>query len=192
MNIILIDPILDTVHIAETHILNLFRTLLQTKGLLFVFVCVVGLSLATASGYAQASHTATINVSPIAVVGVSSGVVSLSITGAGVVAGVDQMTVTNQSTTLSWGANTSTAKISVNTNLASQKYQLQVQAVSITGVPSSAGITAPVVTVTSTSTDFMTGIGLKRGTCSLLYTGIALASQGIGSDSHTITFTITN
>jgi hypothetical protein len=49
------------------------------------------------------------------------------------------------------------------------------------------------VTLTRTSTDFMTGIGLKRGTCTLLYTGIAPASKGVGTDSHTtITFTITN
>jgi hypothetical protein len=73
-----------------------------------------------------------------------------------------------------------------------QKYTLQVQAVNITGVPSSSGINAPLVTLSTASSDFMTGIGLKRGTCSLLYTGTALASAGVGSDSHTITFTITN
>jgi hypothetical protein len=152
----------------------------------------IGLLVAMPTLQAQVSHSATVTVAPIAVVGVSSGTVSLSINGAGVVAGVDQMTVTNQSTTLSWGANTSTAKIAVKTNLNPQKYALQVQAINITGVPSSSGVTAPVVALATTSKDFMTGIGLMRGTCNLLYTGIALASQGIGSDSHTITFTITN
>ena len=103
------------------------------------------------------------------------------------------MTVTDQATTLSWGANTSTAKIAVKTSLAVQKYTLTVQAININGVPSSAGITAPVVTLKTTSTDFLTGIGLKRGTCTLLYTGSAPASKGVGTDSHTtITFTITN
>jgi len=149
--------------------------------------------LESASLFAQSSaHVALVNVSPIAVVGVSSGVVSLNITGAGVVAGASQMTVTDQSTTLSWSANTSTAKISVNTSLSSPKFTLQVQAVSVTGVPSAAGISAPNVTLSTTSQDFMTGVGLKRGTCNLLYTGIALASAGDGSESHTITFTITN
>jgi hypothetical protein len=143
--------------------------------------------------FAQASHAAKVTVPNLAVVSVSSGVVSLAITGVGVVAGVDPMTVTNQTTTLSWGANTSTAKIAVKTSLALQKYTLTVQAININGVPSSTGITAPVVTLTTTSTDFMTGIGLKRGTCTLLYTGIAPASKGVGTDSHTtITFTITN
>jgi hypothetical protein len=141
---------------------------------------------------AQDNHNVKVTVPNIAVVGVSSGVVSLAITGAGVVAGVDPMTVTSQATTLSWGANTATAKISVKSSLSSQKYTLQVQGVNITGVPSSTGIVAPVVTLTTTSTDFLTGIGLKRGTCTLLYTGIAHAADGVGNDNHTITFTITN
>jgi hypothetical protein len=141
---------------------------------------------------AQDSHTVTVSFPQLAVVGVSSGAVGLSITGAGVVAGVDPMTVTNQATTLSWGANTATAKISVKTNLAVQKYTLTVQAININGIPSSAGIAAPVVTITTTSKDFMTGIGLKRGSCTLQYTGLAPASKGVGTDSHTITFTITN
>jgi hypothetical protein len=142
---------------------------------------------------AQASHAAKVTVPQLAVVGVSTGVVNLAITGAGVVAGTDPMTVTDQTTVMSWGANTSTAKIAVKTSLAVQKYTLTVQAVSINGIPSSAGITAPVVTLTTVSTDFMTGIGLKRGTCNLLYTGIAPASKGVGTDTHTtITFTITN
>lgn len=164
----------------------------RISDLSFVLLCLVSVSLSTSTVYSQVSHTARVTVSPIAVVGVSSGIVSLNITGAGVVAGVNQMTVTDQATTLSWGANSSTAKISVKSNLASQKYTLQVQAVSITGIPTSTGIAAPVVTLSTMSQDFLTGIGQKRGTCNLLYTGIALASAGKGSDSHTITFTITN
>jgi hypothetical protein len=192
LNLILIDPILNAVDIVKAHISAGLKKLPHVRGLSFVLMFTVGLFLSTPRADAQASHTATVNVSQIAVVGVSSGVVSLSITGAGVVAGVNQMTATDQSTTMSWGANTSTAKIAVKTSLVVQKYTLQVQAINITGVPSSSGITAPVVTLTTTSTDFMTGIGLKRGTCNLLYTGTALASAGVGSDSHTITFTITN
>ena len=192
LNIILIDPILDPVDNFMMHTPTHFRKLLRTRELLSVCISILGSLLTVPGVQAQVSHAATITVSNIAVVGVSSGVVSLSITGAGAVAGVNQMTTTNQSTTLSWGANTSTAKISVKTSLVTQKYTLQVQAVNITGVPSSSGIAAPVVTLSTTSTDFMTGIGLKRGTCNLLYTGIALASKGIGSESHTITFTITN
>jgi hypothetical protein len=171
----------------------MLRKLLKAKGLSLFSLMAVEILLFATNAYAQSSsHIAQVNVSQIAVVGVGPGAVSLNITGVGIVAGVNQMTVTDQTTTLSWGANTSTAKISVKTSLGSPKFTLTVQAVSITGVPSSAGISAPTVTLSTTSQDFMTGIGLKRGTCNLLYTGIALASNGTGTDSHTITFTITN
>lgn len=168
------------------------RKSLHFKLAVLLPVLVTSLLLLHTEARAQAKHTVKVTVPNLAVVSVSSNTVSLAITGTGVVAGVNSMTVTNQSTTLSWGANTSTALISVKTSLSTQKYTLQVQAVNIVGVPSSTGITAPVVTLTTTSTNFLTGIGLKRGTCNLLYTGTALASKGIGSDSHTITFTITN
>ena len=175
------------------HIFAHLRNSLPSKPAVLFPILLTSLLLLPSGVFAQDSHTVKVTFPQLAVVGVSSGVVSLPITGAGVVAGVDPMTVTNQATTLSWGANTSTAKIAVKTSLAVQKYTLTVQAININGVPSSTGITAPVVTVTTTSKDFMTGIGLKRGTCNLLYTGIAHAMDGVGTDSHnTITFTITN
>jgi hypothetical protein len=168
------------------------RKSLQHKLTVLLPLVLTCLLFTPSHAFAQVSHNVKVTVPNIAVVGVSSGVVSLAITGAGVVAGVDPMTVTSQATTLSWGANTATAKISVKTSLLAQKYTLQVQAINITGVPSSTGIVAPVVTLTTTSANFLTGIGLKRGTCSLLYTGIAHAVDGVGNDNHTITFTITN
>jgi hypothetical protein len=193
LNLILIDPILDSVNTTMTHIFANLENSLRYQSAVLLPISLIFLLLMPSCLFAQASHTAKVTVSNIAVVSVSSGVVSLAINGTGVVAGVDPMTVTNQATTLSWGANTSTAKIAVKTSLAVQKYTLTVQAININGVPSSSGISAPVVTLTTTSNDFMTGIGLKRGTCTLLYTGIAHAMDGVGTDTHTkITFTITN
>ena len=192
LNLILIDPILSSVNTTMMHIFANLRNSLRFQSAVLLFVLLTFLLLLPSGLLAQASHNVKTTVQQLAVVSVSQGSVTLAITGAGVVAGVDPMTVTDQATTLSWGANTPTAKIAVKTSLAVQKYTLTVQAININGVPSSAGIIAPVVTLTRTSTDFMTGIGLKRGTCNLLYTGIALASAGKGSDSHTITFTITN
>ena len=175
------------------HIFANLRNSLRFQSAVLLFVLLTFLLLLPSGLLAQASHNVKTTVQQLAVVSVSQGSVTLAITGAGVVAGVDPMTVTDQATTLSWGANTPTAKIAVKTSLAVQKYTLTVQAININGVPSSAGIIAPVVTLTRTSTDFMTGIGLKRGTCNLLYTGIAPASKGVGIDNHaTITFTITN
>jgi hypothetical protein len=193
LNLILNDPILSSVDTTMVHIFGCLRKSFTLKPAVLLSILLISLLLLPSGIFAQASHTAKVTVPNLAVVSVSSGVVSLSITGAGVVAGVDPMTVTNQATTLSWGANTSTAKIAVKTSLGVQKYTLTVQAININGVPSSTGITAPVVTLTTTSKDFMTGIGLKRGTCNLLYTGIAHAIDGVGTDTHTtITFTITN
>jgi hypothetical protein len=180
------------VNTTVLHIFAQFRKTFPLKPVVLLPILLIALLFFPSLNFAQASHKPKVIVPQLAVVGVSSGVVSLAITGVGVVAGVDPMTVTHSTTTLSWGANTATAKIAVMTSLAVQKYTLTVQAISITGVPSTTGITAPAVTLSTTSTDFMTGIGLKRGTCNLLYTGIAHAADGVGSDSHTITFTITN
>jgi hypothetical protein len=193
LNLILIDPILSSVNTTIMHIFANLRNSLRFQSAVLLLVLLTYLLLLPSGLIAQASHNVKTTVQQLAVVSVSSGSVSLAITGAGVVAGMDPMTVTNQATTMSWGANTSTAKIAVKTSLAAQKYTLTVQAININGIPSSAGITAPIVTLTRTSTDFLTGIGLKRGTCSLLYTGIAHAADGVGTDTHTtITFTITN
>jgi hypothetical protein len=193
LNLILIDPILRSVNTTMMHIFANLRNSLRFQSAVLLFVLLTFLLLLPLGLLAQASHNVKTTFQPLAVVSVSQGSVSLAITGAGVVAGTDPMTVTDQATTLSWGANTATAKIAVKTSLAVQKYTLTVQAININGIPSSAGISAPVVTLTRTSTDFMTGIGLKRGTCNLRYTGIAHAIDGVGTDSHTtITFTITN
>jgi hypothetical protein len=191
LNLILIDPILSLVENTMVHIFAHRRKRFPFKSAVSFPILLISVLLLPSGIFAQVSHKPKVTVPQLAVVGVSSGVVSLAITGSGVVAGVDPMTITNQATTLSWGANTLTAKIAVKTSLAVQKYTLTVQAINITGVPSSSGIT--VVTLTTTSSNFMTGIGLKRGTCTLLYTGIAHAIDGVGTDSHaTITFTITN
>jgi hypothetical protein len=39
--------------------------------------------------------------------------------------------------------------------------------------------------------DLILNIGRSQGSCTLRYTVTALASKGIGTDSHTITFTVT-
>jgi hypothetical protein len=39
--------------------------------------------------------------------------------------------------------------------------------------------------------DLVLNVGRSLGNCTLKYTGTALASQGVGTDVHTITFTVT-
>ena len=131
------------------------------------------------------SHTVTVQVSTIVAVQVSSGTVNMNITGASTVAGQDQMTIIDQSTNLLWGINSSAKKITVNTSVAAQQYTLKLLAVSPT-----VGTASSEVTLSTTATDFMLNVGRSSGSCSLKYTGIALASQGTGSDAHSITFTV--
>ncbi|MCX6135160.1 MAG: hypothetical protein NTU47_15220 [Ignavibacteriales bacterium] len=140
-----------------------------------------------AQPYGSASRTVSVSVSTITNVAVT-GNVSLTIGLANVTAGVDLMgPVTSTATSLLWGINSSLKKISVRGVVAvpPQKYILKVLAVSPT-----TGTAAPEVTVSTTDTDFMTNVGRSSGTCTLQYSGYALASKGTGSDSYTITFTI--
>ena len=135
--------------------------------------------------YGSGQHTVTVQVSQITLVKVTSGTVNLNIAAASVVAGQDQMSVTDQSTGLLWGVNGSARKITVATNLAAPHYTLEIQALSPTQ-----GTAAPQVTLKTTAQDFLLNIGRSSGTSTLQYTGVALASQGTGSDAHTITFTV--
>ena len=130
-------------------------------------------------------HTVTVQVSVITAVQVSSGTVNMNITGASTVAGQDQMSVVDQTTSLLWGINSNLKKITVNTTLALPVYTLKVLAAGPT-----TGTAASEVTLNTTAADFLTNVGRSSGSCTLKYTGMALASQGIGSDAHTITFTI--
>jgi hypothetical protein len=109
------------------------------------------------------------------------------ITGAGVVAGQDQMSVVDASTSLLWGVNSSTKKITVQTNLGAPLFALKLVALNPTQ-----GTAAPEVTTSTTANDLLLDIGRSSGTCTLQYTGVALASQGTGTDSHLITFTVAN
>jgi len=159
------------------------RKIKWLPGMLFA-----GLLLHTQNAQAQIgsdSHTATVQVSTITAVQVSSGTVNMNIMGASIVAGQDQMSIVDQTTSLLWGINSSTKKITVNSNLASPIFTLKVLAFSPT-----VGTAASEVTLNTTAADFMLNVGKSSGSCTLKYTGIALASQGTGSDAHTITFTV--
>lgn len=154
--------------------------------LLSLLACVSMTCMAArAQVFGSSQRTITVQVSAITLVQVSAGVVNLSITAASVVAGQDAMTMTDQSTSLLWGTNSSGRKITVSTSLAAPKYTLRLLALNPT-----AGTAAPEVTLSTASTDLLLNIGRTSGSCSLQYTAIALASTGSGSDSHTITFTV--
>jgi hypothetical protein len=149
---------------------------------LFLAVCQ---SEAYGQTYGTANHRVTVKVQAITLLQANLGTINLNISGSNAVAGQDQMIVTDQSSTLLWGTNSSLKKITVKTNLSSPLYTLQVLAVNPT-----VGTAAPQVNLSATANDLVLNIGRSSGSCGLLYTAIALASQGTGTDAHTITFTI--
>lgn len=140
----------------------------------------------TAIAQLSDNHTVTVTVATLTALQVSSGSVSLSITGTGVAAGQDLMTSIDQSSNLLWGINSANRKITVQTNLLSQTFSLRALALNPTQ-----GTAAAEATLTTVAKDFLLNVGRSSGSCAIQYTGLALASQGTGSDSHTVTFTVT-
>ena len=147
-------------------------------------VLAVNLSAARAQ-FSSADHSVTVQVTPITVLQVSSGSVNLNIAGGNAVAGEDAMSIVDQSTSLLWGSNSSAKKISISSNLVAPVFTLKAVALNPTQ-----GLAAPEATLASTPADFLLNIGRSTGSCVIQYTGIALASQGTGTDAHTITLTI--
>ena len=142
-----------------------------------------------AFGQTSINHTIPVTVSPVSIIRVLGGDVTINITGADATAGVDQMTsAPNDASTLIWGTNSTPRKITISTNLTPQTYTLKAEARS-----PSVGSAVGEVTLSTAAYDydFITDVGRTSGNAVIRYTGIALASKGIGTDSHSITFTIT-
>ena len=95
------------------------------------------------------------------------------------------MTLSDYSTQLIWGTNSSAQKITAATDLAAPLFALQLEATNATQ-----GTPAGPVTVTTTPTDLLLNLARSSGTCTISYTALVLASQGTGTESHTITYTI--
>jgi hypothetical protein len=142
-------------------------------------------NLAYSQIYGTATNTITVKVQAITVIQISAGIINLNISGSNAIAGQDQMLTTDQTSIFSWGINSSLKKVTVKTSLAAPKFTLQLVVVNPT-----VGTAAAQVTLTTTANDLLINIGRSSGSCGLLYTAIALASQGTGTDSHTITFTV--
>lgn len=155
------------------------------RNLAFLILCWLPAAPGLAQVYGTGNHTVTIQVLPVSDVRIIGGGVSLSSSTANVTAGQNLITVTDQSTQLQWATNSSAQKITVSTNLAAPLFALKLLALNPTR-----GAAAPEITLSTTSANLITGIGRSLGTCTLQYTGVAYASQGIGTDNHVITFTV--
>lgn len=161
----------------------------QRSGTLFVRCSMLALLLCGVPDILRCQrsdhHTVMVVVQPVSVLQTSVSTVQLPLNGAGLTAGQDAMSVSDQTTVLLWGTNSSLQKISVRTNLTAQKFVTKALAVAPT-----AGTAASEVTLSAVDKDLVLAVGRSAGSATIRYTGIALASQGTGSDIHTITFTI--
>lgn len=155
---------------------------------LTLLLALVSLSqIVRAQTYGSRTGKVNVTVATINKVNVSSGSVAITITGAGTVAGQNLIgSVVNTSTTLFWGSNSASQKITVQSNLAAPTHTLKLLALNPTQ-----GTAAAEVTLSTTATNFMTNVGRTLGSCTLQYTGSALATEGTATDTHTVTFTIT-
>jgi len=167
-----------------------FRKLIDLNKALVLFALMFVAALlpqgASAQVYGTDSHNVTVTVATVNIVQVSAGTATLTLSSAAVTAGVDLMgPVTNSATSLLWGFNSSLRKVTVQTNLVAPKYILSVLAVAPTQ-----GTASPEVTLSTAAADFLINTGRSSGSCTIQYTGYALASAGSGTDTHTITFTV--
>ena len=133
----------------------------------------------------KASHTVTVTVNAINEVAITGGNVSLNISTTS--ASSDTNMATDNTCDLNWTTNQSSQKITVATNLASPNFTLSVAAQNVTG-----GTTTGNVAISATAIDFVTNIGKNIGTCNLGYTAVATSARVTGSDTHSITYTITD
>jgi len=167
-----------------------FRKPTDLNKALVLLVMILASVIVPQRAYAQLpytdSHNVTVTVATVNIVQVSAGTASLSLSSAAVTAGVDLMgPVTNTATSLLWGFNSSLRKVTVKTNLAAPKYILKALAVAPTQ-----GTASAEVTLSTTAADFLINAGRSSGSCTIQYSGYALASKGTGTDTHTITFTV--
>jgi len=139
---------------VNAHRSTQFKLMQGVAALAVILLC----GSARAQVYGTGAHTVTVQVSVITAVRVTVGTVNLNISNANVVAGQNQMSVTDQSTSLLWGTNSSARKIAVSTSLVAPKYTLKLLALNPTQ-----GTAAPEVTLSSASRVLLLIIGRSTG-----------------------------
>lgn len=131
------------------------------------------------------NHQVTVTVSAINELAITGGDITLTINTA--TAGSEPTDDTDVTTSVAWTTNEASKKITVATDLAAPTFTLTVNATAVTG-----GTSEGAITLSTTPTDYVTGISTTVGGCTSTYTASATAAQGAGSDVHVVTFTLTD
>lgn len=153
-----------------------------------VMAVILALGLTVAAMAANTdNHTVTVQVNAINEIATAGGNLALTINTATAGSNPDNA-VDNTTCDLDWTTNEASKKITVvsSLSLAAQSFTLKAVAQNVTG-----GTAASEVTLSDTAADFVTGIATTIGGGDLQYTASALASEGTGSDAHTVTYTVT-
>jgi hypothetical protein len=148
---------------------------------------VLFLLLPVAAALSQ-SHNVTIIVPSMVHSLILPPALEIIIDGSGTVAGGSSFQKVDETTTFYWASNYVAGKVTVQTNLANPRYTLHILALN----PTAPGSASLELIPSTTAQNLLTGIGRSMGSCTIRYTGVALATQAGGfSDNHTITYTVT-
>jgi len=147
------------------------------------------LTASTAFGQeASTSQTLTLQVFETNRIDISQRAVTMVINQASLETGIPVEAV-NEDGNLTWITNGDNKKITVASNNAAPRYLVKVHALDITG---STGVAAPEITLNDNTTrDLVMGVNRSYGKCKIRFVASAKVSDGIGTETHVITYTIT-
>jgi hypothetical protein len=137
---------------------------------------------------ASTSQTLTLQVFETNRIDVSQRAVTMVINQASLETG-NPVEAVNEDGNLTWITNGDNKKITVASNNAAPRFLVKVHALDITG---STGTAAPEITLNDNTTrDLVMGVTRSYGTCKIRFVASAKVSDGIGTETHVISYTIT-
>lgn len=147
------------------------------------------LMMASAFGQeASTSQTVTLQVFETNKIDVSQRALTLIINQASLETGAP-IEAANEDGNLIWITNGENKKITVASNNAAPRFLVKVSALDVAGT---SGVAAPEVPLNDNTTkDFVVGVSRTWGKCKIRFVASAKVSDGIGVDTHVVTYTIT-
>jgi hypothetical protein len=137
---------------------------------------------------ASTSQTLTLQVFETNMIDISQRSVTMVINQASLETG-GPVEAVNEDGNLTWITNGDNKKITVASNNTTPRFLVKVHALDVTG---STGVAAPEITLTDNTTrDLVMGVTRSYGKCKVRFVASAKVSDGIGSETHVITYTIT-
>jgi hypothetical protein len=137
---------------------------------------------------ASTSQTLTLQVFETNRIDVSQRAVTMVINQASLETGNPVESV-NEDGNLTWITNGDNKKITVASNNATPRFLVKVHALDIIG---STGTAAPEITLNDNTTrDLVMGVTRSYGKCKIRFVASAKVSDGIGTETHVISYTIT-